>query len=54
MDKIQLTSLRTVLDYLEHDEERHWQEEGCPSVHIYNDICELRRYLDKARPHDKD
>jgi len=39
-------SLCTLLDYPEHDEERHWDEEGCPEVHVYNDICDLCSYLD--------
>ena len=39
-------SLRTLLDYLEHDEERHWEEAGRPTVHIFSDIRDLRHYLD--------
>jgi hypothetical protein len=39
-------SLRTLLNYLEHDEQRHWEEAGRPAAHIFSDICDLRHYLD--------
>ena len=38
-------ALLAVLEYLEDDEEKNWEESGRPSGHIYNSIRTLRNWI---------
>lgn len=46
MDSETIDALRNVLLYLKQDEERHWEESGRPSGHIYEDILLVEHWLD--------
>jgi len=41
-------SLERFLNYLEHDEEKNFNDAGKPVNHIYNDIHTLRGWLNKS------
>ena len=38
-------NLERLLDYVEADERKNWEETGKPKTHIYNDISKLRKWL---------
>jgi hypothetical protein len=39
-------ALKSVVDYLYHDEEKHWKEAGRPKNHIFRDVFQLNGLLD--------
>jgi len=45
MTQEQAQALQKVIDYLEKDESRNWEENDRPSNHIYMDILQLRSML---------
>jgi hypothetical protein len=47
MDEKTLEALRVLLDYLEPDERRYWQESGCPrrGPCLYLCIQKVRKWL---------
>lgn len=49
MDKKTIASLEEVVNYLHHDEERHWDEDGKPSEHIYHAVHRLAQWLDNEK-----
>jgi hypothetical protein len=40
-----LESLRRILDYLHDDEMKNWDENDCPTDHIYIDIRRVMNWL---------
>lgn len=48
MDSETIEALRSVIEYLWDDEERHWQELNNPKDHIYHDLMLLKIYLDNG------
>ena len=46
MTEKQKKSLRTVIEYLEQDEKRNFEESGCPENHIYQHVQVLQECLD--------
>lgn len=48
-----LQALSNVLDYLSRDERKHYEEAGCPTGHIYEDIVKLQEFeLEMQKPHE--
>ena len=50
LNRIQMQSLRRVIAQYLPDEQRHWEENGEPSDHVYYDLIVLRWTI---REHDK-
>lgn len=40
-----LTSIKKLVDYLDYDEEKHWEESDKPKYHIYLDIIKVKDWL---------
>ena len=38
--------IKTVIDYLWKDEEKHFEESGCPKNHIYNTLKQLKMLVE--------
>lgn len=51
MDKTTLEFITKILDYMEPDEKRHYEEceSDDRSGHVYNDITAIRRFLEAER-----
>ena len=48
MDTETFNSLNAIINYLRHDEEKHWQEDGRPAKgHIFCDITRVASWLHK-------
>ena len=41
-------SIKEILDYLEDSEQSHFEEDGKPKNHIYNNVVIVRKWLDKV------
>ncbi len=42
MTQEQIQSIKNIINYMEKDEHKDWEENGKPTNHIYTDIQELK------------
>lgn len=45
IDEKTMASIKAVVQYLYEDEQKHWEESGRPDGHIFQDVKQLKKFV---------